>query len=106
MIVSYPEAFGSSLPHQLHKAPEEFLDPEWIDDPKNLPFTAQQDTKYVFKVEPDYQFADQRQRGVMFDLWKQLYGCSFLQTEQLDAIDDAAVLAALSPPDQPRSIGS
>ena len=34
------------------------------------------------------------------------YAEQFLQTEQLDAVDDAAVLAALSPPDQPRSIGS
>ena len=34
------------------------------------------------------------------------YAEQFLQTEQLDAVDDAAVLAALSPPNQPRSIGS
>ena len=34
------------------------------------------------------------------------YAEQFLQTAQLDAVDDAAVLAALSPPNQPRSIGS
>ena len=92
MIVAYPDAFGRSLPPQLQKPPEEFLDPQWIDDPENLPFTAQQDTKYVFMAEPDYMFASEKQRGVMFDLWKQLYGCSFLETEELYTEDGRNVL--------------
>ena len=34
------------------------------------------------------------------------YAEQFLQAEQLDAVDDAAVLAAISVPDRPTSIGS
>lgn len=81
--MSYHPDFSASLPPECLELPPEFQLPEWLDDPDNLPFTASFDNRYVFMVEDDFQFADTKQRGVMFDLWKQLYGCSFLETNDL-----------------------
>ena len=81
--MSYHQDFIDSLPEECLKVPSEFLDPDWIDDPKNLPFTAAFENRYVFMIEDDFRFADTKQRGVMYDLWKQLYGCAFLETPDL-----------------------
>jgi hypothetical protein len=54
--------------------PEEYLQPEYLNDLDNLPEVAHFDKRYVFKAEPDFDYAEKKGKGVMFDLWKQLYG--------------------------------
>lgn len=83
MPMAYTDDFRNSLPGECLKLPEEFGEPDWLNDPANLPYTALADNKFVFQVEEDYMFAHRSRRGVMFDLWKQLYGCTFYETSQL-----------------------
>ena len=81
--MSYTQSFLDGLPPECLRLPQEFLDENWINDPKNLPYSAQEENQFVFKAEDDYLFATKKQRGVLFDLMKQLYGCSFLETDDL-----------------------
>ena len=85
--MGYTSSFSEGLPPECHNVPAEFLDPTWIDDPKNLPYTALEENQFVFKAEADFEFAHETRRGVLFDLMKQLYGCRTQETTELYAED-------------------
>ena len=66
----YPEDFIASVQEAVGSLPSEYYEPDYLQDVKNLPPNILE----TLKKEEDYELAMQKQKGVMFDLTKQLCG--------------------------------
>ena len=69
-IMPYPDAFIASVHSRTSSIPSKYYEPEYVQDLKNLPAN----TSSTLQQEEDYSIAIHKQKGVMFDLLKQLCG--------------------------------
>jgi len=66
----YPDAFITSVRSTTDSMPSKYYEPDYVQDIKNLPTN----TRSILEKEEDFSIAIHKQKGVMFDLLKQLCG--------------------------------